>query len=159
MPQAKSSTVTRRWSRGRPGNPDALFQDVVNRAHDQIHDGRRRVIDASCLFHLGVVFGEKILWVALEGAVLLLVLRPHLAAERLAVLERQVFVDFAEFESVHNGKNFLDDPADFDIFLRAEIVEKVHEFADKPKRTRHKLWRVGKRDHFAVGIQLGEERP
>jgi len=44
-------------------------------------------------------------------------------------------------------------------FKMSSTVEKVHEFADKPKRTRHKLWRVGKRDHFAVGIQLGEERP
>ena len=64
--------------------PKLLFQNVVHRAHDEVHDRRRRIIDAAPLAR-GRVVGFQIVLVevdervALEQAVLFLVNRPHLA--------------------------------------------------------------------------------
>ena len=68
------------------------FENVVDGAHDEVHDRRRRVIDAARFLHLGVIFAEEILVeinerVALEQPMLLFVLRSDISTDRLAVLE------------------------------------------------------------------------
>lgn len=85
-------------------NAKRSLQNIVYGTNDEIHDGRRRVIDPARLFHLGVVFGEKILvkideWIALEEAMLFLILRPYFAADRLALAERQILMNGSEVEA------------------------------------------------------------
>ena len=105
VPQAKSSTVTRLLSARPSRNPEALFQNIVHRTHDEIHDRRRRVIDASALARgrivgLQIVFIEIDEGVALEQPMLFFVGRAHLAADRLAVPKRQVLMDCRQIQSL-----------------------------------------------------------
>ena len=62
-------------------------------------------------------------------------------------------MDRGEVEPVDDRQDFLDHPANLDIFRRVEIVEKLDEFADQAKRTRHELARVGQSYGLVVGIE------
>ena len=60
-------------------------------------------------------------------------------------------------EPVHDGQEFLDDPADFGVLRRREIVEKLHKFADEAERSRHELAGIGEGDFLSLGIQFREK--
>src|ERR1700730_839649 len=60
-------------------------------------------------------------------------------------------------EPVHDGQEFLDDPADFGVLRRREIVEKLHKLADEAERSRHQLAGIVEGDFLSLGIQFREE--
>jgi hypothetical protein len=135
VPQAKSNRYS--LVAGEPvADAEAVFQNVVDRSHDEIHDRRRRVIDPPAFARILVVRLQVILVeiderIALKQPVFLLVRGAHLAADRFALAERQVLVDRRQVQSVDNGEHLFDDPAHVAVFLLVQLIEEIDQFADE----------------------------
>ena len=141
---------------------EALFQDIIDRTDDEIHDRRGRIVDAPALAHgrvvgLQVVLVEVDEGVPLEQAVLLLVGGAHLAADRLALPERQVLLNGRQVQSIHDGQHLLDHPAHIAVFLFVELRQEVDQLADEAEGPRHVLPRVVQRNDFRVGVEAREK--
>jgi hypothetical protein len=144
------------------GDPEAVFEDVDG-ADDEIHDRRRRVVNAAAFAHRRVVGLEVILVeiderVALEQPVLLLVGGAHIAADRAALAERQIFVDRWQVQPVDDRQHFLDDPAHFAVFVLLKLSKEVNQFANQAKRSGHVLPGVRQCYRHRVGIEPGQKQ-
>ena len=73
---------------------------------------------------------------------LFLVGRAHLAADRLALPERQVLMDGRQVEPVDDGQHLLDHPAHVAVFVLLKLRQEIDQFADKPERPRDILPRI-----------------
>ena len=114
---------------------NVCFQNVVHRAHDEVHNRRRRVIDAAALAHLRVVGLQIILIeiderIALEQAMFFLVSRAHLAAYRFALPERQILMDRRQVQALDDGQHLLDHPAHLAVFVLLKLGQEVDQFTD-----------------------------
>lgn len=90
---------------------------------------------------------------------LFLVLGAHLAADRPALAERQVFMDSEQIEPVDDRQHLLDHPANIAVFVFFELGQKIDQLANEPKRARDIFAGIVQGDLLGARIQPRQKEP